>query len=434
MKKLLNRLFRNESAKPTSSPEKTSFQSRPSAFRTRWEYPINLNEDEQAVRDYYLARFSEWWKLFAKVNGKIIQSIQDRDFETMTFLFSNIQEKVHPGLFWEVSVGSAPEKWDLIITPESNFRLRPFVNEMLSHAPTLPQWQFWGYRQPCPYESVLQIVQGRQQSNFAALQFQLDISANNKVDVSIIIPAETSPGEERNLLGAAFLGLEALLGEEIIEKWLGTLRMERIQLPNSPLILAPAVAESFRNKIAEIKYHLPEEPSWKYPPTEQVTVFQMEPNPNTLQVFQSDIQSYLTLEPEIFRAIHSNGSFSSLQYSNHQELFCYIKWADLRADNEARLETRNTIFEQLEVGLRDAEAGITIGQALGLKHSYVDLVIGNKEHALAVIKEVLSEYPLITQVWLYFHDTNLTMEWIPLKESTLAPIFPPDILNDTMTE
>jgi hypothetical protein len=154
---------------------------------------------------------ADFWTWFVTHRGQFEDTARI-DHRSLNDL-GNRLNKIEPGLTFEIGV---PEAGPILEISADGIRDRfPAVRHVVSAAPTIPGWRVVAFRQPAENIADLQLeFNGRQLSpndiTFVAR------SSGNRASVVLFLP--TNEAEvPRDLIGAAFILIDATLGEYVVE-------------------------------------------------------------------------------------------------------------------------------------------------------------------------------------------------------------------------
>ena len=91
------------------------------------------------------------------------------------------------------------------------------VETLLERAPSLPDWEFYAYRVPEDVEMAISTVQARTGGDLHGTLVTASVGDHNRIDLCYCSPATDRAQAEQN----AFVATETLLGEELLDKWVG---------------------------------------------------------------------------------------------------------------------------------------------------------------------------------------------------------------------
>lgn len=161
----------------------------------------------------------EFWRWWASVSDELAAAIPDGRLQQYIEVLAQRVHSIDPGLAWEFGPGRTSEH-RLTVTAEGNPALRRVARRWLHAAPPAdPTWTFSDLRQAGHVDSVLSI--GGVELALGDLRF-LGTPDDNGLDVVVFHPTFPAlPEQLRNQV--AFIGLDAALGEETVELWIGTI-------------------------------------------------------------------------------------------------------------------------------------------------------------------------------------------------------------------
>src|SRR5687768_17063534 len=127
----------------------------------RWLFADPADEREAIQRQAVLSRVDRWWDAFAQRRPELeaFFSNSASDWDLAEWMQDHLQA-IDANLMWEFGPGLQQAGRRLVITPETQRQLRPLVNVILSRAPTLPGWEFYGYRPAEQLADVVETVRG----------------------------------------------------------------------------------------------------------------------------------------------------------------------------------------------------------------------------------------------------------------------------------
>ncbi len=163
------------------------------------------------------AAFWAWW---ATARDQVAQSIADGSVQTHVDAITSQVQALHPNMAWELAPGQSAQH-SLIVTPEGNAELRAIAARWLEAAPPADAvWEYHASRQPSELH-VLELAGTR--VNLAEVRAVTSWDANrNLLDVQLWHPAfATVPDPVRAQV--SFLFLDNLLGEDDVERWIGSI-------------------------------------------------------------------------------------------------------------------------------------------------------------------------------------------------------------------
>ncbi|HZI12713.1 MAG TPA: hypothetical protein VE153_20190 [Myxococcus sp.] len=379
----------------------------------RWCFPHPGEEDARAR---VLARVDAWWQAFA-ANVRHLEAhlTLGTPFDVAGFMATGLGA-VSGSLDWELGRGLQGGH-RLVITPGGHRALRPLTNVLLSRAPPLPGWEFHASRPAEPLAQALASAEARSGGRTPRdLRVQLRQNAWGLVQVCFRSRAFTGPDDlEGRKLAVALL--EALAGEQLVDRWVGEVTLERTPWFSVTFGGAWAPLEFLTRRLrGAMVQHLDGlalKPRWE---ARTWTLMGREPGPDALG--REDVVRARTCVPDLWMNAHSPLPFDSCRHSRVGETFCYLK---LEGPEHGHFEIPGALEESLHAALVEARCGGVVGAAKGLEHGYIDLALTDVPRALELLLPRLREARVPLRSWLCFFDDELGDEWVGVHEATPPP-------------
>jgi hypothetical protein len=161
-----------------------------------------------------ITRFWQWWSSSA---DELARAISTGELVNYVPEVTDLVKAIDPGLAWEFGPGLHGGH-SFTVTAEGDSTRRRVARRWLSAAPPADEnWSFFDMRQPHGLDHSLQI--GPTQMLLTEIS-AVGTKSGTGVDVVLYHPLfETLPENARTQI--AFLGLDAALGEETVELWVG---------------------------------------------------------------------------------------------------------------------------------------------------------------------------------------------------------------------
>lgn len=368
---------------------------------------------------------SVWWSAFQSKRNDISAFFhRDQSWDLEQWMSANLQA-IHPHLMWEFGPAVHGAGHRLVITPESRHELRPLVTAIIQAAPQIDGWEFYAYRQPESVEMMLQTVEARTGGDLSQASFRTAFDDLQRITIQICAPHFSE--QDENSMQQAFVTMESLVGEEVLNRWIGYI----IASPTSteeadqfePLERMKPVVDQL---IEELQSALPDRPLFEMIGADgedsENYVYELEPEQAEDYTERGDLAVARTAYRTMWMAAHSPIMFDSARYSNCGETFCYVKVDGSGEDIAAcKFADKAEIEDALDAALRAAGLGCTIGGGTGLRYSYIDLAIIRLPEAAAVIAQTLRDGLVPRRTWLHFFDTDLQGRWIGIWDDAEAP-------------
>lgn len=165
--------------------------------------------------------FWEWW------NGEgadlVEAAIDAGDFGSIPAVITAKLDAVHPDLVWELGPGSQSQH-SLTVSAGGNAEARPAAERWLRSAPAPSSvWEYCGSRQRATDLSSLRLRFDGVDVAFAEALLATEFDADrSRFDTTVFHPAFSTLAPQHHMQ-VAFLILDAVLGEDDVERWIGTI-------------------------------------------------------------------------------------------------------------------------------------------------------------------------------------------------------------------
>lgn len=377
-----------------------------------WKFINDQDKEAASAKAKTLKEIEKWWSDF-KEKSKDVEAYMkgDKDWDISVFMEETLQS-IDPNLMWEFGT-EGENGYKLAITPETERHLRPLVDTLIEMAPKLPGWAFYAYRQPENLEDTYGLAEMRAGTNIKEMKVFLKEVEGNFIDLSFESPDYKD--EDRN---GAFVATECLLGEEVLDKWVGVI--DAVPKAEGKTMSLDAMAGAVAEAIEKIKSKLPGKPWHQYKSDTTWTGFTLEPDQEDDYSERLDMVAATSFYPEMWKAAHTDWPFDSERFSKFGETFCYLK-TDSKGGQAESPESRDELANKLDAALLGAKLGCTIGGASGLRYSYIDLAVSDLEKAIPQIKQICADLGVADRSWLLFFDEELHREWVGMSAKTPSP-------------
>ena len=166
-----------------------------------------------------------FWTWFAANAENLTALHANRDFVAMADQVNRELDNVEPQLAWEIGPGKNQPNL-LIISAEGNAKLRPLAEMMIKLAPQLEGWEFYSSRPARPAPSVVRLPESGQAFDTAGWVFlPVEHPETGRLDL-VIVDDELADSDRERALKAVSIYLDQVLGEDIVETWIGKFRIE----------------------------------------------------------------------------------------------------------------------------------------------------------------------------------------------------------------
>jgi len=388
----------------------------------RWLFADPNHSDEAAHVREKIAAIDQWWQSFQSQQTNIEKLFKRKSDWNLPQFMEDTLQAIDPRLMWEFGAAVRQPGHRLVITPESQRWLRPMVRTLLERAPKIAGWEFYPYRLAETVEQTIQTVKGRVGVDVTGALIDASVAPGRKVDLQFAFPRKKKLAHE-TAMQAAFVTTETLMGEQVLDTWIGSIGLLEEEESSSahplPLDRAQAtVAALIRGSLDQ----LPAKRMHDMPLPEKGAVLKLDP-PEEADDYpaRSDLIVASTPHVELYQAIHSGQPFASACHSKWGELFCYLKIDAIDVSKDGIVGFRSTFEDALTTALTSAALGTTIGGGSGLRYAYVDLALADVKRATPIIRQTLAEHHAPIRSWLLFHDDDLAAEWIGIFSTTPPP-------------
>jgi hypothetical protein len=382
----------------------------------RWRFP---HPSESAARDLALGRIDAWWRAFADATPRLVDFFRGGDSWDLAGWMREQLGGVDDRIMWEFGPGTQGDDGHrLVLTPESERQLRPLVDTILARAPALAGWEFHAHRLAETLPTALRMAAERTSVDLTGWTARTEVSEEGLVDVTFAPPEPVALTATSR--SAALALVEALVGEELMDVWVGNVDVEEPTEAGEPLArLAGDVAALVDARCALV----PELPYWRRAGDASWTLLRLAPKTDAAADYagQQDMLVAKTLDFALWRAQHGARPFHSRCFSRSGEIMCTLKIDGADGLSTDGLPDKAAIEDAIAGALGAHELGAQIGGGTGLRYSYVDLALTDVTAAMEALCPVLRAGKLPRRTWLQFFDAELADEWIPLWDDAPAP-------------
>lgn len=394
----------------------------------RWDFQHGVGREEEQERLEIEARVKAWWSAFAQKTSALDDLFNQRaDWDLPTWMAETLQ-KIDGDLMWEFALASNGEGQRLVITSETRRDLRPLVRHILREAPRLNGWEFHGHRFPEPLETARATVEARCGGTGRLSEVVVSRGENHLIDLvfrGVGVKADDDAANDE-----AFVLTESLLGEELLDCWIGAIEVEpkrkpgflkRVELEKSDGVAAvplERLEEAIRETIRAVREGFgdiaqsAESDAW--------SILKLKPEQSDDHTKQEDLFVATTPSVPLWQA--SRGKrFYDARFGSKGETFCYLKLDGSQEVDDEKFADRSEIEDALDNLLKPAGWGCQIGGGTGLRYSYVELVVTDPQAAFPAIRKLLQDGNIAKRSWILFHGCEYETEWIGIYDDTPAP-------------
>lgn len=389
----------------------------------RWYYIDPQNPQETRWRDETLRRIDAWWRAFQTKSQDLSRLFRrESEWNLPAWMHDNLQA-IHPRLMWEFGPAVRQPGHRLVITPESVHSLRPIVRTLLERAPSPREWEFYPHRLPENVELTMQTVEARTGTNISAARVAAQANKLRKIDLTFGFPPELMRDADQ-ARQAAFVAAETLLGEQVLDAWIGGIDVALVSQLSRGLDLARG-QETVSAVIRSILDQLPAVPVLQQPDSNNWTSVQIKTGPRQDDYTGCDDLIIATTRlPVVLEALCRRMLFHSSSHSRCNEWYCYLKLDAAGVPSGDRVAHRAHFEDPLVEALQQSGAAAMWGSGSGIRYSYVFLAAIDVNRVVQLMRQVLAPRNAPVRTWLQFCDSELSHEWVGLYASTPPPPLP----------
>lgn len=386
----------------------------------RWLFADPANPKESAEVRAKLQAIDRWWLAFQENQTKLENYLKRTTRWDLTAFMDDALLAVDSRLMYELGTAVPQAGHRMIITPQSARWLRPLTRTLLERAPKLAGWEFHGYRPAETVTAAIETVKARGEVDISGAMVTVAPAPGRKVELAYYFPDRELDQEMASQ--AAFYATEAILGEQVLDTWIGNIEVAESLLPGA--LSMPEAQISVANLVRGFVAQNSHEPT-KNLAQSAATEIQIEA-PESAEDYagRDDIVSSSMTDLGLMEALYSGHAFNSACHSRLGETFCYLKLdAENSPDNIGQPgQPLPTLANGLNTALLASHSGCCFGTAHGLRYQYIELAITNLKQAVAVARQFLAEHKVSLNSWFLFHDDDLAAEWIGIYRETTAPL------------
>ena len=408
----------------------------------RWRFAET--DDERQTKAALVERVNRWWARFRQREPEIRNTLTSGDApaELGAWVKSELAA-VLPELNFELGPGQGKGRLRLVITAEGKATVVLFTKAMIGLAPKLEGWAFYSYRVADPFELAQLPLQARTGGEVRG--WHVIVSREDRRLRLRFLSPECSRSQNPEQLDRACVAAEALLGEQILNAWIGNIRVDplptrkafllfgrTVQVGTDDSIPVERLAERVHQLVAQMLAELPAVPLYEHLGRAPAAgapignVYKLTRSSEELRrreaagyPGQSDLLVGSQRLKQLFPAVQGPG-FSSSTLSRVGETFCYLKIDGVDGLGPSYAD-RGGLEDALDEVLVPRKLGCTIGGGTGYRYSYVELALCDVERGVEAVRELLRTADIPRHSWILFHDAELAAEWAGIYPETPPP-------------
>ncbi len=261
----------------------------------------------------------------------------------------------------------------------------------LDQAPDLDGWTFYSSRQPGDADSGCSISIRDRQFKFGSMWVSAKPDPEHEnVDIAAWHPLFNEVDKEVQST-VLYLILDEVLGEFGTDLWLGVIEATDTELADSMPV----------TELREFIHDLEIKEGWrKSDPTESYSLYEL-PEPDDDFLRSDTVAGTVCNMPLINEYLNSHGKMED-QIEGSGAEFVFVAFDSAILPDGEQTDFRAKIEDCLEDALVPEKSGRVLGGAIGNNLTYIDLLIFDGDHSLALIKEELIRQELPAGTTVHF--------------------------------
>ena len=340
----------------------------------------------------YRERVAEFWEWFPTVAADIASHFENDESDQVVPVIQEKMNSLMPGLSWVFGPGpdGSANGHSFTVTGEGQIAKQLLAEFWLSQQVEIPQWTFYGSRQPSSEEFLRNMAIGfGDNEQVDAETFLIRTEVDDEAE-SIDITAWHSAFEqidEEHHGQILFIFLVEALGEFGTQTWIGDIQIEPVSEGKNTRPLAEL--PGFINSVAE--YHKWQELS----PLESYTGYQAGEDDEPTDFPRGDTIVGTTCIPHVvFDFLENEGRLSEDPLESTGAEFVYIAVDGSVFPEGEQVDVRSNIEDTISEALEKESCGRSLGGAFGASESYVEFILFDSENGRRIIEETLNKLQL----------------------------------------
>ncbi len=172
----------------------------------------------KAIRDF--------WAWFRARAPRLAELYEAKRFQQLSEEMNRRLDSISEELPWEIGPGKS-RTYSLTLSPEGNRQLYALIQKILREAPDLQDWEFYSSRQPRQPPRVIKLPERNLSFRTERWRFIPERDISNKRIHLTILDSRLASVEREAALKAVSIFLDQFLGEDAVEKWVGTIAVAK---------------------------------------------------------------------------------------------------------------------------------------------------------------------------------------------------------------
>ncbi len=385
-----------------------------------------------------VAQIDAWWKAFAAKTPQLAALFSQKAKWDLPAWMEKALGAVDPRLMWEFGPAVKGKGHRLVVTPEHEASLRPLVTLLLARAPKIRGWELYDARLAEPLAMLEPTLQAR--VGLATVpEMAVSIEPGAAGTLTLVFHIAGAKGEDDDVASAtAFVTTETLLGEAVLDGWIGEISVRPLTPPKKGKATQPKkgkathpkaparlplakLARKVAEAIAKYQRTLPAKPARGIAASAEHSLFYGEPTAQSDYAEHGDALTFVTSRPDVWQAAQGGPRFASARFSRAGETFAYVKIDGSGDLSPMKFGDRAEVEIALGKALAKANAGGVFGGGTGLRYSYVGIALRDAKKGIAALRAALRAGKVPERSWILFFDAALREEWVGVYPKTPAP-------------
>jgi len=183
-----------------------------------------------------------FWQWFSTHQCEVARMLDMDDTAGLARVMNEQMDALTSGLAWEIGPGLV-EPYMLVLPAEGDVNRRMVIARILEAAPRLEGWEFHSARPTRPFQPEVRLPDKHLTFQSSKWRFRLAPSANSDRFDLEIFDDELATHDQTTGLTAAFILLDAVLGEDIVERWIGNIQILPRDKTHGNSLPMPAISE-----------------------------------------------------------------------------------------------------------------------------------------------------------------------------------------------
>lgn len=201
------------------------------------------NRPEVDLEDEAIRTFWRWF-LDHHLDIEAMLDRDDTDDELILIQKINAQIKaLSPKIAWEIGPGIV-KPYMLVFPTSGGDESKTAVSRIMEEAPTIEGWEYHCSLPARPFPPEIQLLERGVTIRTSDWRFLLERSpGSDRFDLQVMSD-ELASFDERTALTAVFILLDTVLGEAMVERWIGDIRVSMESQKGQPMLeIAGRLAE-----------------------------------------------------------------------------------------------------------------------------------------------------------------------------------------------